>query len=122
MELADHVGSGFRFLIRDRDTQFTRAFDTVFGAEGIRVLRTPVRAPRANAYAERWVGTVRREVLDRMLIWDAGSCGGCWPTTPTITTSTVRTAPWGRRHHSRPASQLSWCRLGGSCGEIDSVG
>jgi putative transposase len=70
MELADHVGSGFRFLIRDRDTKFTGAFDTVFGAEGIRVLRTPVRAPRANAYAERWVGTARREVLDRMLIWD----------------------------------------------------
>ena len=58
----------FRFLIRDGDTKFTAAFDAVLGAEGIEVLRIPVQAPRANAYAERWVGTVRREVLDRMLV------------------------------------------------------
>jgi putative transposase len=67
MELEDRVGR-FRFLLRDRDAKFTAAFDTVVATEGITVLRTPVRAPRANAYAERWVGTVRREVLDRMLI------------------------------------------------------
>jgi putative transposase len=58
----------FRLLLRDRDTKFTTAFEAVFTAEGIRVLRTPLRAPRANAYAESWVGTVRRELLDRMLI------------------------------------------------------
>jgi putative transposase len=67
MGLDDRVGR-FRLLLRDRDTKFTAAFDAVFTAEGIRVLRTPVRAPQANAYAERWVGTVRRELLDRMLI------------------------------------------------------
>jgi hypothetical protein len=68
MAVGDDLGR-FRFLIRDRDTRFTAGFDAVFAAEGIQVLRTPVRAPQANAYAERWVGTVWREVLDRMLIF-----------------------------------------------------
>ena len=68
MNLEEGIGR-FRFVLRDRDTKFTAAFDAVFAAEAIKVLITPVRAPRANAYAERWVGTVRHEVLDRMLIF-----------------------------------------------------
>jgi putative transposase len=76
MGLQERVGR-FRFLLRDRDTRFTAAFDAVFVAEGLRVLRTPVRAPRANAHAERWVGTVRREVLDRMLIFGLPTAASC---------------------------------------------
>jgi transposase InsO family protein len=57
-----------RFLIHDRDSKFTAAFDEVFRSEGIRAVRTPVRAPNANAFTERWIGTVRRECLDRILI------------------------------------------------------
>ena len=68
MGLGERAGS-FRFLIRDRDSKFTAAFDEVFSGNGTRVVKTPVRSPRANAYAERFVGTLRRECLDHVLIF-----------------------------------------------------
>ena len=58
----------FRFLIRDRDSKFTAAFDAVFTGADIRIIRTPARAPRANAIAEHFIGTLRRECLNHLLI------------------------------------------------------
>jgi putative transposase len=66
MQLGDE--RPFRFFIHDRDTKFGHAVDEVFRTEGIKVIRTPVQAPNANAFAERWVRTVRADCLDRILI------------------------------------------------------
>jgi putative transposase len=67
MELDDRDGKA-RFLIHDRDAKFPRAFDALLGSEKIKVIHTPIQAPNTNAHMERWVGSVRRECLDRLPI------------------------------------------------------
>ena len=66
----DQRAESIKFLLRDRDTKFTAAFDALFTAVGIRIVRSPIQAPRANAIMERWIGSCRRELLDHTLIWN----------------------------------------------------
>jgi transposase InsO family protein len=68
MDLGERAGH-FKFLVRDRDSKFTAAFDEVLAGNGTRILKTPVRSPRANSIAERYAGTLRRECLDHLLIY-----------------------------------------------------
>jgi putative transposase len=67
MGIGERAGR-FKFLVRDRDSKFTGAFDGVFAGNGTRLIKTPIQPPRANSYAERFVGTPRHECLDHMLI------------------------------------------------------
>ena len=68
MDLGERAGH-FKFLVRDRDSKFTAAFDEVLADNGTRILKTPVRSPRANSFAERYAGTLRRECPGHLLIY-----------------------------------------------------
>jgi hypothetical protein len=121
--LADRA-SPPRFLIHDRDPKFSGAFDEVFRSEGIKIIRTPIQAPQANAFAERFVGTVRRECLDWILITGRPSSSASCTPTSIITTAIVRIVAWDSWRHSRAllcASPLPAIRSGSTAG-IDSVG
>jgi putative transposase len=91
MDLGERA-SQFSFLIRDRDSKFTAIFDEVLTGNGARIIKTPVRSPRANSFAERYAGTLRRECLDHLLITASGTSGGSWPNTRGITTNIARTS------------------------------
>ena len=120
MDLGDHA-TRFRFLIRDRDAKFTAAFDAVFAGADIRIIRTPVRAPRANAIAERWIGTLRRECLDHLLITGPRHLAAVLQRVPRrITTPTART---DRSISTRPQAALPRPpqRPSGRCDEIGSA-
>jgi len=100
MDLDDR-GVSVRFLLRDHDARFTGSFDEVFGSEGGQVLRTPIRAPEANAYAERWGRPCGRSVWTGRW-WLAGAiCCGCCAATLATTTSSDRTAAWRWRFPRR---------------------
>jgi transposase len=69
MDLED-AGTRVKFVLHDRDASFTAAFDAVFQAVGVRVIRSAVQVPRMNSIMERWIGSCRRELLDRTLVWN----------------------------------------------------
>jgi hypothetical protein len=100
-----------RFLLRDHDAKFTSSFDEVFHAQGAEVIRTPIQAPRANGYAERWVETVRGEWLDWTLVLGRRQLQRIPVPTCGITTSRGRIAAWrwsfpSRRNRAQDSSAL----------------
>jgi transposase InsO family protein len=89
MDLGERANR-FRFLIRDRDSKFSAPLDAVFAGADIQIIRTPMRAPRANAIAERFIGTLRRECLDHILICEHAISTSCCVNMRSTATPTAR--------------------------------
>jgi hypothetical protein len=104
-------GRRVRFLLRDRDTKFCRGFDEVFWSQGAAVLRTPVQAPNANAFAERWIATVRAECLDWLLIVGRSHLEQVLRVYASTTTRTDRIGRLGWRRHVQPLGCTSSTRV-----------
>ncbi len=98
-----------RALVRDRGSQFVDSFDEIFRTEGFKILKTPVRTPVANTFAERWIGSIRRELLKQPeglprtpSSGTAANSNASSPTTSTTTTSIGPTSPLTRDRQQRP--------------------
>jgi putative transposase len=112
-----------RFVLRDHDAKFSRSFDDVFRSQGGEMLVTPVRAPKANAYAERWIRTVRAECLDWLLILGRNHLDQAYGSTSSITTATGPTAHSGcKRQIRRPGRPSPREDHGGTVHRRDLLG
>jgi hypothetical protein len=113
---------GVRFLIRNRDSKYSGPFDEVFRSEGVRIVKTPVRAPKANAMAERFVRTVRCECLDWLLILNRRTSNAYSGSMSTITTAGDRIVHSGcdRPHATSNLSDHLWARSGTATGSAAS--
>jgi putative transposase len=117
----DGALEGVAFLIRDRDSKYTGAFDEVFTSEGARVIKAPVRAPKANAFAERLARTVRHEVLDLTLVLGRGTWTESFGATPSTTTPTAPTEARIFELQPEPPSGRSQPRCQVFAGSMSSV-
>jgi hypothetical protein len=115
------TGHPLKFLIRDRDTKFTAAFDAVFTAIGVRIVKTPVQALRANSRAERWITSARRECPNQMLITGEWHLQLVLTSTPTITTPIGRTGRRTRTHPPDARVRPPQAQVSGFCGGTGST-